>query len=74
MFLYALKWLHVQSQDTSSLFAMSRHALIKDIWLNVSNFTLTFQVSKLISMDLYEISDPGQPLGQLEWKSKSNII
>ena len=47
-------------KDSSPLFTITGCALIKDIWLNISNFTLTFQISKFISMDLYEIS--GQPL------------
>ena len=61
------------SRAVSPLFAITGHALIKDIWLNISNFTLTFQISKFISMDLYEISERDRPLGP-EYRSFRPVI
>jgi len=48
------EWLHADMSCADTITFM-RHSLS---WLNISNFTLGFQISKLISMNLlYEISE-----------------
>jgi len=48
--------------------------IIRNILFNISNFTLTFQILKLISLNLYKISERDQPLGNRYGWVDSNAI
>jgi len=49
------------------------HALIRNIWLDISNFALTIQISKSNSLDLYEISKLDRPLGEGNFETSHRI-